>query len=247
MLNIGADGVLKPFGKLVVLSDEPAHTGSRYTTIPIHALDVARELLVGPPAIESPRSNGRPELIRSHRRHNKVSYRQCQPEKSLPSGQAGSDRIDMSDKQPLLDWVEAQIRDRYGTMRELASRINRTQSALKRGLQEGRVGVDTVLLLARESGESPGRLLALAGKDDVDALIRKLYGEEKVTLPADVQAVVDFLMLEEPTLRSAQAGMVVHAKLLGTLQRSKAPTTGSSAGTPEARPDKQAKRGIRPK
>src|SRR5690606_29651787 len=120
--------------------------------------------------------------------------------KSLPSGQPTGHLIPVT-KEPLLEWVEAQITARYRTMRALAKAIGRTQSALKRGLEAGTVGIDTVLLLAKETGEPPGRLLALAGKSDVDALIRRLYGPERPILPADVQAVVDFLQAQDDGLK----------------------------------------------
>lgn len=229
----------------MIFRDESTHGRRGYAIIAVHTLDVGGQFVVGPPALKAERPDGRTNLIDCHERHNMLTHWQCQPEKSLPSGQLVVDRIFMVGKNPLLQWVEAEVRTRYGTMRDLARRINRTQSALKRGLEEGRVGVDTVLMLARESGESPGRLLSLAGKADVDALIRQLYGSESVSLPLDVQIVVDFLMADEPRLKAIQAGMIAHAKAMNTLRRLQSQEHEGSDATQEAPTGTRTRRGTR--
>lgn len=65
----------------------------------------------------------------------------------------------------------------YGTADAIAVMIGLTPSAFSRGVNKaGTLSVDKLLLLAEGVGESPSRVLRLAGKGETAALIERLYG-----------------------------------------------------------------------
>lgn len=112
----------------------------------------------------------------------------------------------------LFHWVDAQVKDRYRTWVAFAKAVGRTDSALKRGIRRGSIDVDTLLIVARELGEPPQTLFDLAGKGDVGRLIQSLYGPARPTLPADVQAVVQFLQAPDRGVQKTQQLIVATAK-----------------------------------
>ena len=82
----------------------------------------------------------------------------------------------MSDDESFSQFIERWI-GRYGTAQALADAIGMSLSAFSRGVRNaGTLGVDNLLRLADVTGESPGKVLRIAGKRDVADLIDRLYG-----------------------------------------------------------------------
>lgn len=74
--------------------------------------------------------------------------------------------------------VDAHVTRHYGgTYRRLSDKLSITLSALLRGLRAGTLAPETCLLLAKELGEPPTKVLTAAGKGEVAALIESLYGK----------------------------------------------------------------------
>lgn len=72
---------------------------------------------------------------------------------------------------------------RYGTAQALADAIGMSLSAFSRGVRNaGTLGVESLLRLAVETGEPPGKVLRIAGKGDVAELIERLYGTAHASL-----------------------------------------------------------------
>lgn len=78
-------------------------------------------------------------------------------------------------------FVAALIRQ-HGTAKAVADLIGMSLSAFLRGAQAGTWSVETCLTLAEAVGESPSRVLQLAGKGHVADLIERLYGAPRAPL-----------------------------------------------------------------
>lgn len=96
------------------------------------------------------------------------------------------------------EFVADLIRE-HGTGKAVADLIEMSLSAFLRGVnREGTLSVENCLKLAEAVGESPSRVLQLAGKGQVAALIERLYGATRAPLSAlDRQ----FVALDIPTKR----------------------------------------------
>jgi len=77
-------------------------------------------------------------------------------------------------------WVAALVADRYETAGRLAKLIDMSDSAFSRGVRNGTLGIESLLKLARETGESPDVVLRMAGKAAVADLLADLYGNQTV-------------------------------------------------------------------
>lgn len=94
----------------------------------------------------------------------------------------------MSDFQKFI----ARLIREHGTATAIADGIEMSLSAFSRLVRnEDTLGVHSCLLLAEFSGESPSKILALAGKGDTAALIERLYGDQHQSLSALDRALVD--------------------------------------------------------
>lgn len=114
----------------------------------------------------------------------------------------GALRIPHTQMNEFQRWVDELVATRYGTAQRLAHAIGLSHSAFSRGVRSGTLGLDSLLVLARETGEPPGTVLRRAGKGPVADLLQELYGEPAVrptpaetrvlrafrALPADAQA-----------------------------------------------------------
>ena len=85
-------------------------------------------------------------------------------------------------------WIEALVRDKYGTHSVLANAIGMTLSAFGRGSRNGTFSTESLLRLAAEVGQNPSNVLRLAGKGDVAALIERLYGPGRANWRPDIEA-----------------------------------------------------------
>lgn len=79
--------------------------------------------------------------------------------------------------QTLREFVDAIVKERYGTSQALAMRVGLTLSAFTRGVTAGSLSTESVLRLALETGTAPSELLRIAKKDHVAHLIEQLYGK----------------------------------------------------------------------
>jgi len=61
-------------------------------------------------------------------------------------------------------------------MRAVAERIGMSESGFVRGAKRGTLSAENLLALAEAHDEHPAKVLRLAGKDDLAALIERLYG-----------------------------------------------------------------------
>lgn len=149
---------------------------------------------------------------------------------------------------PLLGWVEGQIRDHFRTWAALAERLGKSQGALKRTFQQGQASVETILMLAKETGTPPGTLFEMARKSEIHALIQSLYGTERPTLPAEIQAVVEALQLQDgpPAWLVWQDGTkMLAAAILQESRRRSTPTAESTAESEAAGRGTRERRGAR--
>lgn len=80
-------------------------------------------------------------------------------------------------------WVDAIVESRYGGRAfRLAEAVGLHQSSFSRGAAKGTLSVESLLKLAQVTGEPPGDVLRLAGKDDVADLLDDLYGTTGATV-----------------------------------------------------------------
>lgn len=144
---------------------------------------------------------------------------------------------------PFQAWLGGLVASRYGSVKALAERIGRTDSALARMAEGGTAGVETLLRLAKETGESPSKVFQIAGKAEVDALIRQLYGAATPSLSSDVQSVVNFLALDDEDVERLQELTVEAAKR--ALAQSRESNRARGAGDRAGATDRRATRGAR--
>jgi len=103
------------------------------------------------------------------------------------------------------EWVSGLVRDRYKTVARLANAIGMTDSGFGRAVEKGTFDVENCLRLAHETNESASRVLGLAGKSEIDALIQKLYGAPpKTTLSKEaLDHAARFDAIKDQGLRDA--------------------------------------------
>lgn len=76
------------------------------------------------------------------------------------------------------EFIAGLIQSRYGTADKLSKAIGMSLSAFSRGVRnEGTLSVENCLRLAEETGESPRKVLTLAGKEHVADIIERLHGK----------------------------------------------------------------------
>lgn len=81
------------------------------------------------------------------------------------------------------EWIRSLLRSKYRTNTAIAKAIGLTLSGFRKGVKAGKLSTDNLLLLAKEAEADPSDVFRRAGKPEVDALIRKLYGAPKETSP----------------------------------------------------------------
>lgn len=99
----------------------------------------------------------------------------------------------MSRRTPFQQFIDTLV-ERYGTAEKVAAMIPMSASAFSRGVKSGSLGEERLLLLAEAVGESPIRVLRIAGKDSVADAIERLFGaprpplsrEDRVLLALDL-------------------------------------------------------------
>lgn len=92
-------------------------------------------------------------------------------------------------------FLQTVLDDRYaGVASRLAEDIDIDLSTFSRGMKAGTFGLETLLRLAAAVGESPRRVLGLAGKEASADLIERLYGKEAAEPISDV----DYRLLQLP-------------------------------------------------
>ncbi len=140
----------------------------------------------------------------------------------------------------LKEWLDYLVQSKYRTMTALAKVAGRKGGPMVRNVEEtGSAGLEPLLRLAADTGESPSYVLGIAKKADLDELLQRLYGAPSPTLPDDVQRVVDFLLLKDGNLQPLQALMKEAAAR--ELARSQASIAEGGDG------DRPAKSSKRPK
>lgn len=88
-------------------------------------------------------------------------------------------------------WVDALVESRYGGRAfRLAEAVGLHQSSFSRGAAKGTLSVESLLKLAQVTGEPPGDVLRLAGKDDVADLLDDLYGTTGATVSRTERRVI---------------------------------------------------------
>lgn len=150
---------------------------------------------------------------------------------------------------PLLDWVKEQIRkDRFASWAAVAREVKKDQGAMKRAMQDGQIGLETVLRLAKLTGEPASHLLALARKTELNALIESLYGVEPVRLSRDHQAVIAFLQdPDTPELDPFRQQVIQAARGLELLRRRLRPTAPPDVANEPVDADIRKRRGTQKK
>ena len=82
----------------------------------------------------------------------------------------------------------AKLVERTGTAQAVADAIGMTLSAFSRGVRNaGTLDVKHCLLLAKWSGEDPTAVLQMAGKGDIAAIIRDLFGPPQEPITAETR------------------------------------------------------------
>jgi hypothetical protein len=109
---------------------------------------------------------------------------------------------------PLAEWMESLMPKPYRTKRAVADAAGLTSSAFWRQVQNGTLGIEPLLRLARATGTPASRVLTLAGKGELADLIESLFGTARPDRRADVEQVADALQHWSPEYVAALHTMV---------------------------------------
>lgn len=145
---------------------------------------------------------------------------------------------------PLLAWAQTQVDRHYKGRWVRLTRDLGVSTALKRTLEAGHISEMLVLHLAVLRGESPAKLLRLAGKTEFADLLERLY-REPVMLPSSVQAVVDAMMLHDPEDTALTEWQTATAAAARLVLRGRKGTTPTGTPQPARGPGDDGKRPTR--
>ena len=111
-----------------------------------------------------------------------------------------------------------ELERRHGTANAIAEALDMSPSAFSRGSRSGSLGTLKLLRLAKWSGESPSRVLRLAGKGEIADQIEDLYGPEHALNGRAHEVGEQWLALE----KDAQDALFILLRALSSSKRHQA-------------------------